>query len=423
MPRNGSDGRLRRRRGSARLGRRGFLKLSGVATLGLLTAQAGTALTTFARTNGERSGDLIKLFLCGDVMTGRGVDQVLPYPGEPRLCESYVTSAVEYVKLAESVNGPIPRPVDFAYVWGDALDELRRARPDVRIINLETSVTTSRRCVPKGINYKMNPANIPCLKAAGIDCCALANNHVADWGIPGLVETLETLENAGLKGVGAGRDIAQAEAPAVIEVAGKGRVIVFSLGSVTSGIPEAWAAAEDRPGVDLLEDLSARTVDHIAERVRAVKRPRDIVVASIHWGANWGYRVPREQRVFAHALIDEAGVDVIHGHSSHHAKGIDVYRDRPVLYGCGDFLNDYEGISGYETFRGDLAVMYFLAIDPSNGRLVRFEMTPLQIRRIRLNRASRTDAAWVRDTLNREGKRFGTRVELAADNTLTLGWR
>ena len=75
------------------------------------------------------------------------------------------------------------------------------------------------------------------------------------------------------------------------------------------------------------------------------------MVASVHWGSNWGYDIPREQTVFAHRLIDEAGVDIIHGHSSHHVRAIEVYKDRLILYGCGDFLNDYEGISGYEEFR------------------------------------------------------------------------
>src|SRR5947208_16970240 len=86
---------------------------------------------------------LIGMFLCGDVMTGRGIDQVLPHPGNPVLYESYIRDARDYVQLAERVNGPIPRPVSFSYIWGDALSELERAGTDGRIINLETSITTS----------------------------------------------------------------------------------------------------------------------------------------------------------------------------------------------------------------------------------------------------------------------------------------
>jgi len=63
----------------------------------------------------------IRIFLCGDVMTGRGIDQILPYPGDPTIYESYMTSAQGYVKIAEEVNGPIDYPVSFLYVWGDIL--------------------------------------------------------------------------------------------------------------------------------------------------------------------------------------------------------------------------------------------------------------------------------------------------------------
>jgi poly-gamma-glutamate synthesis protein (capsule biosynthesis protein) len=152
-----------------------------------------------------------------------------------------------------------------------------------------------------------------------------------------------------------------------------------------------------------------------------VQRPGDLVVASLHWGANWGYGVPRAQRAFAHKLID-AGVHVLHGHSSHHVKGIEVYKDQLILYGCGDFLNDYEGIGGWEYYRGDLSLMYFATFEPSTGRLVSLRMTPMQIKHFRENRASRKDAEWLKETLNGEGKKLGTRVELEKDNTLTLWW-
>jgi len=85
-------------------------------------------------------------------------------------------------------------------------------------------------------------------------------------------------------------------------------------------------------------------------------------------------------------------------------------------------LNDYEGISGYDDFRGDLALMYFAGPDPSTGELVSLAMTPLQMQRFRLNRASRADAEWLRDILNREGEKFGTRVRLEPDHTLSLLW-
>src|SRR5688572_12021430 len=158
----------------------------------------------------------MKLFLCGDVMTGRGIDQILPAPCDPALDEPWVKSALDYVALAEQASGPIPRNVDAAYVWGDALAELERELPEARIVNLETAVTTSAERAAKGINYRMSPANAACLAAARIDCCVLANNHVLDWGRKGLEETLDTLHALGMRTAGAGRNAGQARAPARI---------------------------------------------------------------------------------------------------------------------------------------------------------------------------------------------------------------
>lgn len=365
----------------------------------------------------------ITLFLCGDVMTGRGIDQVLLHPSDPRIHESLLKSALDYVELAEARSGPIPKPVDFAYVWGEALAELARVAPDVRIINLETAVTASDQYWPdKGIHYRMHPANVACLTAARIDCCVLANNHVLDWGYGGLGETLETLHRAGITTAGAGRNVIQAAAPGLIEVGDRGRVAVFALGSETSGIPSEWAASPDTPGVNLLRDSPDDAIGDIARQVGAMKHkhPGTIVVTSLHWGENWGYRVPRSQRALAHRLIEEAGVHVVHGHSSHHPKPIEVYRGRPILYGCGDLLTDYEGIGGYEAYRAELGLMYFPTFDVPTGQLVRFTMTPSRVERFRVTRASSEEARWLCDVLNREGSVFGTRVQLNEDQTLTL---
>lgn len=360
------------------------------------------------------------LFLCGDVMAGRGVDQILARPSSPELHEPCVRDARDYVGLAERVSGPIPRSVSPAYIWGDALAELDRVSPEVRIVNLEVSVTGSNDYWKgKGINYRMHPANVPCLTAARIDVCALANNHVLDYGYPGLEETLATLAAAGLKTAGAGRNVTEARRPAIIERPA-GRVIVFSMGSATSGIPPAWAATDERPGIHVLEDLSDTTAGTIVERVRRVKRAGDVVVASIHWGTNWGYEVPRAHARFTHRLID-GGVDLVHGHSSHHPRPLEVYRDRLVLYGCGDFIDDYEGIPGHEPFRDDLVLMYFATVAWSTGELAGLGMTPMRIQKMRLNRAAPSDAEWLRATLTRISSPYGSRVDMAADASLILG--
>jgi len=113
-----------------------------------------------------------------------------------------------YVELAEAVNGPIPRPVDFSWPWGDALRVLDDVAPDVRVINLETSITRSDDVAHgKAVHYRMTPENTPGLTAGRPDVCALTNNHVLDFGYDGLADTLDALAAAGIRTVGAGRPL------------------------------------------------------------------------------------------------------------------------------------------------------------------------------------------------------------------------
>jgi poly-gamma-glutamate capsule biosynthesis protein CapA/YwtB (metallophosphatase superfamily) len=361
------------------------------------------------------------IFLCGDVMTGRGIDQALQHPVSPILYEPYLRDAREYVALAEKANGPIPRPLSADYIWGDALRELERT--DLRIANLETAVTSAETPWPeKGIHYRMHPQNIGCLTSAKISACTLANNHVLDWGYDGLSETLKTLDAAGITHAGAGKDAEEAMQPAVLDTAGNGRLLLFSFGSRTSGIPQDWKAASISPGVNLLDDLSEATAARVADQMRAHQQPGDLIVASIHWGSNWGYEIPRDQIMFAHRLIEE-GIGIVHGHSSHHVKACEVFKCRLILYGCGDFVTDYEGISGYEMFRGDLALMYLIELDSNNGELIAARLVPMLMRRFRLERASVADTEWLCNRLNLLGKPFRTGARLDKESGLLLEWQ
>lgn len=362
----------------------------------------------------------LTVFLCGDVMLGRGIDQMLPHPSEPQLREPYVKDARDYLDLAIAKNGPIPRPVDFKYVWGDALTELERVRPDFRIINLETSVTASNTYWPnKEIHYRMHPRNVRCLNEARIDCAVLANNHVLDFGYQGLTETLATLSTAAIKVAGAGETIEHASAPTVLQH-GQRRVLVYGCAHGSSGAPAEWSAEQAQGGINFLPDCTDATLGRVRDAIFRHKQPGDAVVFSIHWGGNWGYEVDETHRRFAHGLIDEAGVDVIHGHSSHHVKGIEIYRGKLILYGCGDFIDDYEGISGYEPFRPDLRLMYFLRVNQADGKVISLEMVPMQMKRFRLQHAAEQDVRWLSGTLQREAEEFGATSELTSRGTIQL---
>jgi poly-gamma-glutamate synthesis protein (capsule biosynthesis protein) len=354
-------------------------------------------------------------------MAGRGIDQILEHPSEPRLFEPYVRDAREYVALAEAAHGALPRRVADSYMWGDALQEVTARRPAARIVNLETSITRASSPWPaKGIHYRMHPANIGCLTAAGLDVCTLANNHVMDFGHDGLLDTLDALAAAGIATAGAGRTLAEAQAPAVVPI-DTGRLLVFAAGSPSSGVPEEWAAGPERPGLDVIDDYSADAASDLGARVRKWKQPGDLAVVSIHWGDNWGYDVPDAHRQFARALID-AGVDLVHGHSSHHPRPIEVYHGRIVLYGCGDLLNDYEGIPGYEDYRDDLALLYFPVVSAAAEPRDTMEMVPVQIRRFRLQQPSPADVDWLRRSLDSVNAAFGTRI-VRRDGALAIAGR
>lgn len=351
----------------------------------------------------------VTLFLAGDVMTGRGIDQILGHPGRPELRESYIKDATQYVELAERAHGSVSKPVPPSYIWGDALRVLADVMPRFSIVNLETSITTSDEFWPgKAVHYRMHPSNVDCLKPAGIDVCALANNHVLDFSRSGLLETIATLHGAGIQTAGAGKNLEEAVRPARLALGEGAELLVFSCGSESSGIPRQGAAGRSHPGVYLVPDLSRASADEMARHVRSHKTPGDLALVSIHWGSNWGYEISGAQVAFAHRLVD-GGVDLVHGHSSHHVRPVEVYEGKLILYGCGDLVTDYEGIGGYEAWRGDLGAMYFASLDRDTGRLADLRLVPMQMKRMRLTRAGPTDTRWLVATLNRASAPFGAR--------------
>jgi poly-gamma-glutamate synthesis protein (capsule biosynthesis protein) len=370
----------------------------------------------------DQAGDgAVTLALCGDVMLGRGVDQILARPGDPALRERSVRDARTYVALATQLNGRIPRPVDWSWPWGDVLDLLADLNCDARIINLETSITTNSDFARgKGVHYRMHPANVRAVGAMRPDVCVLANNHVLDFGRRGLLETLDVLAASSLRVAGAGRSLAEAAAPAFVPLRrSRGRVVVFAFGTPSSGIPHGWAAAANRPGVHLVAYLTREAAVELCRRIDEVRQPDDIVVVSAHWGSNWGYDVAADQIRFARRLID-GGVDLVHGHSSHHPRPIEVYRSKLILYGCGDMVDDYEGISGHERYRDDLRLLYLPRLDPASGQLRELRLAPFQARQFRLHRASEPDTEWLQAMLDDVSRGFGSRIDRDVEGFLTV---
>jgi poly-gamma-glutamate capsule biosynthesis protein CapA/YwtB (metallophosphatase superfamily) len=358
----------------------------------------------------------LRLALCGDVMLGRGIDQILPHPGNPAIyvCQNGITDANVYVRAAEQRHGAIPTARGFAYVWGDTLSVFASFAPDLRLINLETAVTTQGKPWPdKWIHYRMNPRNVAVLVHADIDFCSLANNHVMDWGYVGLAETMTALGTAGIARAGAGRNRAQASLPAILSVPGKGRAIIVSFAMLSGHMPSPWAADAEKPGVNQIE-ASDRGLDAVKQSVAGVKRPGDVLIASVHAGNNYGHEIEPAERDLFQRLIDEAAFDLVHCHSSHHVKAIELHNGRPILYGTGDLINDYEGLPARPeraAFCTHLGTIAFADFSPSSGACTGLSLCPTRLCRMRVERADGDNAERLAAILNRESARFGTRIE------------
>jgi poly-gamma-glutamate synthesis protein (capsule biosynthesis protein) len=358
------------------------------------------------------------ILLTGDAMLGRGIDLIQAASCDPMPPDFYGRSATDLIRLAEARNGPIPRGVDPAYVWGEALDALAPFDTALRIVNLETPITTASDFADKRVTYRIHPANVALLRAFGADCCVLANNHMLDCGEDGLRETLGTLDDAEIAHAGAGLDAKDAWRPAVLPLRDGTRAIVLSMGGRSAGVPAEWAAGQDRPGVAVLSSELELNLSAATELVRRVKRPGDIAIASIHWGENWGFEITERQSALAKGLIDRAGIDIVHGHSSHHPKQIAHYRGKLILFGCGGLIDDYEGLDQYRQWRPDLVALHLVGIEAGAVRDLR--MLPMRIRRMRLERASAEDARWLCRRVTRHSGPMGTAWALAADGTIHL---
>ncbi|HEX9895110.1 MAG TPA: CapA family protein [Gemmatimonadales bacterium] len=242
----------------------------------------------------------------GDVMLGRGVD----------------------IELRR-------RPPES--LWGTVGPVLRSA--DTVFANLECAITShiqEWRQTPKVFHFRASPAAIDVLRAGNIGCVSLANNHTLDFEVEGLLDTLRLLDQAGIAHAGAGRNLAEAQQPALVDVAG----LRVALVSATDNEPP-FTATPNRPGTWYMEisydpDVP-RSLAAAAEAAR--NSGARLVVLSVHWGPNMISQPTATFRRFAGQAMEFA--DLLHGHSAHVFQGVETRPGRLILYDTGDFLDDY----------------------------------------------------------------------------------
>ena len=365
-------------------------------------------------------GRRISINFVGDVMLGRLIDQLFPAhvnePSEARIISSFLKS------------NPHLRQYNPESPWGDALPLFNGS--DFNIVNLETSVTTSSRKWPnKVFNYRMHPENIHALNLANVSYAGSANNHTLDFSEEGLRDTVEALGKAGVAFAGAGLSQEEAAAPALI-------CLATSLESHDhSKVPvlRIWAAADHPsewsglPGFGFL-DYTPRTRRRLKSLITETSGLDSVSssclrVFSVHWGPNYSWHPSEDIISLAHFLIDECGIDIIHGHSSHHIQGVEIYKGKLIIYGCGDFVDDYALTPEY---RNDLSAVWRLNVIEDDLRLEldKLEIFPTRIKTFQAQRlmANEPDFVWFRKKLGTLCTELGTTVEpeLGEDSHLTI---
>ncbi len=224
---------------------------------------------------------------------------------------------------------------------------------DLTLANLENPVVSDAVWHPEATTFTGDPQLLPILEQAGVDGVTLGNNHILDAGVEGIEETKRYLEEAGISYAGAGIDLATAR-----------EHMTFDLGGVKLGVLSyldvpsyewAWATRTQPGTAPLLEDVMREDIERLRQEV-------DLVLVMPHWGKEYIAEPEPYQVELAHAAVD-AGADLFIGGHAHWPKGIEVYEEKPVFYGVGNFLLDQSwseetstGIFAEITLYGDRSV-------------------------------------------------------------------
>ena len=298
-------------------------------------------------------------------------------------------------------------------VWNGMLRRLRRL--DAVFINLECAVSRRGekwRRTYRPFHFRADPFwAVPALRRANVCWASLANNHMLDYGEEALLDTVKHLDEAGIAHSGAGKNRSEARQPAFVTVGD----VEFAFVSFTDNTPE-YAAEDDAPGVAFIEidKRSEETRDAVHRALeRAKQRDPELLVASLHWGPNMNPEPFKEHVKFARWLIDE-GVDVVHGHSAHVFQAVEVYDGKPVMYDCGDFVDDY-AVDG--ELRNDRGFLFELTVDAGEPRELR--LVPTMVEDCAVKPADEEASEWSRNRMRVLSENFGTEFE-SVDGELRL---
>ncbi|WNR43219.1 CapA family protein [Paenibacillus roseipurpureus] len=255
-----------------------------------------TPTTPVTAANSTGTGTQVKFSFVGDVIMAAKVEDILKQKG-------------------------------YDYPYTNVKDFL--TKPDFTIANLESPITTRGTVQSKEYVYRSSPEALPAFKSAGVDIVNLANNHILDYGTDGLLDTMKSLDEIGIQRVGAGKDIAEAYQPVMVEKDGL-KIAVFGFSRVVP--TQDWKAGKGHPGV-------AETYSYVmpVEAIQKAKATADLVVVVTHWGVERDDKPDKYQTELSHRYID-AGADLIVGGHPHVLQGFEQYKGKWIAYSLGNFI-------------------------------------------------------------------------------------
>lgn len=264
--------------------------------------------------------------------------------------------------------------------WGNTLTLLRSA--DALVANLECVIADRGEPWPgKIFTFRSDLKNVAVLAAARVTAVSLANNHSLDYGPEALRDCIAALVGHGIRPAGAGASLEAARRPAEFRV----RETRVACVAFTDNEPD-WEAGP-APGVHYVPvDPRDPRFARLLTVIKEARRTNDLVIVAAHWGPNWGYAPPDEHVTAAHLFAD-AGADVVFGHSPHVVRGVEIYRGRPILYSCGNYVDDY---AVDEVERNDESFVF--CFDYAAGALQRLLLVPTMIQDFQARLAQGPDA-------------------------------
>ncbi|MCJ7693851.1 MAG: CapA family protein [Anaerolineaceae bacterium] len=236
---------------------------------------------------------------------------------------------------------------------------------DISLGNLECSISERGIAEDKTYTFRAPLVSADSLVSGGFDLLTLANNHVLDFGVDALADTIELLTVKGIETVGAGMNIEEARSPVLMERNGLRLAFLAYL-----DIPRwnydylTWIATADKPGV------SWGYLSNIMEDVQAASQIADVVIVLMHFGTEGEVQPSYQQILSAHTAID-AGAKLVIGSHTHLLQPIEEYNDGLIVYNLGNFVFDEFG-----DLENESAI--FKALISKDG-VIAYEMLPVFI--------------------------------------------